>query len=80
MTARQYANIGLVLSITYLPEEFDRRRADRLNIDDVYDMTAVQRGFGDGHVGRVRTKMVAVVLLVVRVGQCDPARHTARWR
>lgn len=74
------AHIGLVLSATYLPEEFYRRRADRLDVDDVYDMAAEQRGFGDGHVGRIRTKMVMVVLPVVRVGQSDSAGHTAGRR
>lgn len=74
------ANITLVLSATYLPEEFYRRRADRLDVDDIYDVAAKQRGFGDGHVWRVRAKMVAVALPVVRIRQCDSTGHTTRGR
>lgn len=35
---------------TYLPEQFDRSRANRLYVDEVDDVAAEQSRLGDGHV------------------------------
>lgn len=57
---------------TYLPEKFNRSRADRLYVDEVYDMATEQSRLGDGHIVRKR------YALTVFCGQRDAVGQVAR--
>lgn len=60
--------------VSHLPEQFDRSRADRLDVDEIDDMAAEQRGFRYGHAVREHD-----VLTVFR-GQRDPVGEMAGRR
>jgi len=57
------------LAETYLPEKFYRSRADRLYVDEVYDMAAEQSRLGDGHIMGKRYALTVLCRQRDAVGQ-----------